>query len=156
MDNIIFPEKLWIAFAICTYKCKNKEFIVDGSSQVCKCCGDFLFRIKSEKYLLNDNKVNLVDKKFAEETIVIPEHYDHEPVEVEGNYDVDYDESSIEWPEAVNVAAAYCPTEDMLDFIVDGSSSQYCQYCGTIMQRLEARQYSLIKIPKNRKNKKKA
>lgn len=156
MDNNIFPEKLWIAFAICTNKCQNKEFIVDGSSQVCKYCGDALFRIKSEGYKINDNKINLLDKKYAEDTIAIPEHYDHEQVELKGNYDVDYDEDLIDWPSTVNIAAAYCPTEDMLDFIVDGSSSQYCQYCGTIMQRLEARQYSLIKIPKNRKNKKKA
>lgn len=53
-DNCVkFPSTIKIAFAVCSKKCGNSEFIVDGSSQVCQYCGKLMFRTVVKEYTLN-------------------------------------------------------------------------------------------------------
>lgn len=42
----------YVALAVCSKRCGNVQLIVDGSTQVCPKCGDTMFRIKVQKYLL--------------------------------------------------------------------------------------------------------
>lgn len=49
---IQFPKELHISYAVCGKKCGNKEFIVDGQSQVCQYCGKLMFRTEVKKYVL--------------------------------------------------------------------------------------------------------
>jgi len=51
VGSIRFPKELHIAYAVCGKKCGNKEFIVDGQSQVCQYCGRLMFRTKVKKYI---------------------------------------------------------------------------------------------------------
>ncbi|MGE5405402.1 MAG: hypothetical protein ACM3PP_10755 [Candidatus Saccharibacteria bacterium] len=50
--SIIFPEEIYIAFAVCGKQCGNKEFIVDGSTQVCEYCEKTMFRTEVKRYIL--------------------------------------------------------------------------------------------------------
>jgi hypothetical protein len=45
-----FPAEIEIAYAVCGKDCGNKEFIVDGQSQVCQYCGKLMFRTLVRKY----------------------------------------------------------------------------------------------------------
>jgi hypothetical protein len=45
-----FPDKIWIAFAVCHPDCGVEEFIVDGSTQECQRCGRHLFRNSKKIY----------------------------------------------------------------------------------------------------------
>jgi hypothetical protein len=49
-ENVNFPDRLSIAFAIC--KCGIREFIVDGSTQECQTCGSLMFRTEVADYEL--------------------------------------------------------------------------------------------------------
>lgn len=51
-NKIAFPEKIHIAFAVCSKKCNHAEFIVDGSTQVCQYCGKLMFRTEIKEYYL--------------------------------------------------------------------------------------------------------
>lgn len=49
-DKIEFPEEVCIAYAVCGKQCGNKEFIVDGQSQVCEYCAHNMFRTEIALY----------------------------------------------------------------------------------------------------------
>jgi hypothetical protein len=53
-ENVTFPDRLSIAFAIC--KCGIREFIVDGSTQECQTCGGLMFRTEVADYELVQSK----------------------------------------------------------------------------------------------------
>jgi hypothetical protein len=53
-DSVEFPKELNIAFAVCGKECGNKEFIVDGQSQVCQYCGKLMFRTSVKRYALDE------------------------------------------------------------------------------------------------------
>lgn len=50
VDQVDFPEAIDIAYAVCSVSCGNKEFIVDGQSQVCQYCGKLMFRTVVQRY----------------------------------------------------------------------------------------------------------
>ncbi|MCP4021328.1 MAG: hypothetical protein GY729_05755 [Desulfobacteraceae bacterium] len=52
VDSINFPKEIHIAYAVCAKHCGNREYIVDGQSQVCQYCGRLMFRTEVEKYVL--------------------------------------------------------------------------------------------------------
>ncbi len=47
-----FPPQIPIAFAVCGKTCGVREFIVDGSTQVCRHCGRLMFRTEVRWYAL--------------------------------------------------------------------------------------------------------
>lgn len=50
VDQVDFPKTIDIAYAVCSVSCGNKEFIVDGQSQVCQHCGKLMFRTVVQTY----------------------------------------------------------------------------------------------------------
>lgn len=54
IKEIKFPKEIHIAFAVCGKECGNKEFIVDGQSQVCQYCGRLMFRDEVKKYKIEE------------------------------------------------------------------------------------------------------
>jgi hypothetical protein len=52
VDTIKFPKNVYIAYAVCGETCGNREFIVDGQTQVCQYCGKLMFRTEVKKYIL--------------------------------------------------------------------------------------------------------
>lgn len=55
IENVDFPEEIYIAYVVCGNECGNKEFIVDGQTQVCQYCGKLMFRTEVGKYVLEKN-----------------------------------------------------------------------------------------------------
>lgn len=53
VKTVKFPNEIEIAFAVCGKSCGNKEFIVDGGTQVCQYCGKLMYRTKVRKYLID-------------------------------------------------------------------------------------------------------
>jgi hypothetical protein len=51
-DEARFPETIYVAFAVCHKGCGRREFIVDGSTQICHYCGKMMFRVVSKEYRL--------------------------------------------------------------------------------------------------------
>ena len=45
-----FPSELPVAFAVCSRSCGNKEFIIDGQTQVCQRCGNLMYRTEVRTY----------------------------------------------------------------------------------------------------------
>lgn len=70
-----FPNEIAIAYAICNAdnNCNNKEFIVDGQSQICNDCGELLFREKTRNYTLKEEAKNecFKDEVYFPDSIVI-------------------------------------------------------------------------------------
>lgn len=66
----IFPKELYIAYAICD-NCNNKEFIVDGQSQICNQCGELLSRREVKLYTLE--KEENINMKIGKNKISFPE-----------------------------------------------------------------------------------
>ncbi|MHB8984188.1 MAG: hypothetical protein ACYC4E_02410 [Carboxydocellales bacterium] len=56
VDSIEFPKEVHIAYAVCGKVCGNREFIVDGQSQVCQYCGRIMYRTLVRKYVLADTE----------------------------------------------------------------------------------------------------
>ncbi|MDF2865631.1 MAG: hypothetical protein K0R72_440 [Clostridia bacterium] len=54
VSNIEFPKDIYIAYAVCSEKCGGREFIVDGSTQVCQYCGKLMFRTEVKKYSISE------------------------------------------------------------------------------------------------------
>jgi hypothetical protein len=50
--DVVFPESISVALAVCTKKCGAREFIVDGSTQRCQYCGHLMFRTEVAEYTL--------------------------------------------------------------------------------------------------------
>lgn len=53
IKSVEFPNEIHIAYAVCGKECGNKEFIVDGQSQVCQYCGKLMFRTEVVRYKKN-------------------------------------------------------------------------------------------------------
>lgn len=51
VTSVDFPEEIYIAYAVCGKECGNREFIVDGQTQVCQHCGKLMFRTEVRRYL---------------------------------------------------------------------------------------------------------
>ncbi len=45
-----FPDRLPIAFAVCSTECGGSQFIVEGGTQECQRCGDLMFRTATAVY----------------------------------------------------------------------------------------------------------
>lgn len=54
VDEVDFPKEIYIAYAVCGKECGNKEFIVDGQTQVCQYCGKLMFRTEVKKYVIGE------------------------------------------------------------------------------------------------------
>jgi hypothetical protein len=54
--DVVFPETISLAFALCTKKCGAREFIVDGSTQRYQYCGRIMFRTEVAEYRLKKTK----------------------------------------------------------------------------------------------------
>lgn len=52
INSVDFPQEIYVAYAVCAKECGNREFIVDGQSQVCQHCGGMMFRTEVKKYIL--------------------------------------------------------------------------------------------------------
>jgi len=52
ISTVDFPQEIYVAYAVCATECGNREFIVDGQSQVCQYCGGLMFRTEVKKYIL--------------------------------------------------------------------------------------------------------
>ncbi len=50
VSEVNFPRELKITYAVCGKECGNREFIVDGQSQVCQYCGKLMFRTEVRTY----------------------------------------------------------------------------------------------------------
>ena len=51
-DSVTFPREIHVAYAVCSTECGNRQFIVDGSTQVCEYCGKGMFRTAVRRYVL--------------------------------------------------------------------------------------------------------
>lgn len=51
--DIKFPDRVGVAYAVCTPDCGRAEFIVDGSTQICSYCGRTMFRTVVRWYTLS-------------------------------------------------------------------------------------------------------
>jgi hypothetical protein len=56
VQDVEFPKEIYVAYAVCPDSCGCREFIVDGSSQVCQYCGKLNFRTEVRKYILAENQ----------------------------------------------------------------------------------------------------
>jgi len=56
VENVKFPQEIYIAYAVCGKKCGTREFIVDGQTTVCQQCGKLMFRTEVKKYVLADEE----------------------------------------------------------------------------------------------------
>lgn len=54
VHDVDFPAEIAIAFAVCSKQCGAREYIVDGSTQVCQHCGHLMFRTEVRTYQLVD------------------------------------------------------------------------------------------------------
>jgi hypothetical protein len=54
--KIEFPRELPVAFAVCSKKCGSRQFIIDGSTQVCEYCGRLMFRVEVATYVHKPKK----------------------------------------------------------------------------------------------------
>lgn len=61
--DVAFPEEIEIAYAVCGNDCGNREFIVDGQSQVCQYCGKLMFRTLVRKYKLSIEELSVGSQK---------------------------------------------------------------------------------------------
>ena len=52
IKKVRFPKSMHIAYAVCTKDCGARQFIVDGSTQVCEYCGNQMFRTEVAEFLL--------------------------------------------------------------------------------------------------------
>ena len=55
-EDVKFPNEIYIAYAVCSKECGNREFITDGYTQVCEYCGTQMFRTEVRKYVLAENQ----------------------------------------------------------------------------------------------------
>jgi hypothetical protein len=51
-SKVIFPDRIFISYAVCHPECGVSEFIVDGSTQECQHCGSLMFRTAVAEYNL--------------------------------------------------------------------------------------------------------
>ena len=51
-EQVDFPAEIHIAYAVSTKDCGLREFIVDGSTQICQYCGKMMYRTAVRRYVL--------------------------------------------------------------------------------------------------------
>lgn len=56
VESVEFPQDIYIAYAVCGKQCGNREYIVDGQTQVCEYCGKKMFRTEVRRYVLSTDK----------------------------------------------------------------------------------------------------
>jgi len=56
VDSVEFPKEIFIAYAVCGKECGNREFIVDGQTQICEYCKKQMFRTEVKKYVLSEKQ----------------------------------------------------------------------------------------------------
>lgn len=141
-DTFTFLDEEFIAYAVCGKDCGHKEFIVDGQTQICPCCGRHMFRTEVKKYVLVEEKTidNIIFKwRDNRCTGNKPEIYEPEDIEIEDYQDVDF----VEFPNEINLSLAICGNDcGYGEFIVDGST-QICQHCGRLMIKTGCKKYVL-------------
>lgn len=49
-----FPERVYLAYAVCHPDCGAEQVIVEGGTQECQRCGRLMFRLESKAYQLAD------------------------------------------------------------------------------------------------------
>ena len=49
---VAFPEEIYVAYAVCGKQCGNREFIVDGQTQVCQRCGKLMYRTLVRRFTI--------------------------------------------------------------------------------------------------------
>lgn len=54
VNSVDFPKEIYIAYAVCG--CGNKEFLVDGQTQICEYCHKQMFRTEVRKYILSNKQ----------------------------------------------------------------------------------------------------
>ncbi len=54
--SVEFPKEIYITYAVCGNSCGNREFIVDGQTQVCEYCMKSMFRTEVRKYILAEDQ----------------------------------------------------------------------------------------------------
>ena len=52
VNAVTFLDTIHIAYAVCGKECGNREFIVDGQTQVCQRCGKLMFRTLIQKFVI--------------------------------------------------------------------------------------------------------
>lgn len=61
VESVGFPAEVWVAYAVCTHECGNKQFIIDGSTQICDCCGRVMFRTLVRRYSIAQDEDRVTD-----------------------------------------------------------------------------------------------
>lgn len=107
-DSVEFPNEIFIAYAVCTKNCGNKEFIVDGETQVCK---NYQYNHIPHNKMLDGVPVHLnFDSKLSD----YPE----------------IDPNSVHFPTEICIVYAICRKEcGNREFLID-NQTDICEYCG--------------------------
>lgn len=53
-NDIKFPSKINISFAVCSKTCGNFSYIVEDSTHICEYCGREMKNLKTKEYCLVD------------------------------------------------------------------------------------------------------
>ncbi len=62
-EDVKFPKEIYIAYAVCSKECDTRQFIVDGSTQICEYCGKSMFRTEVRKYVLAEDQEKVGEQK---------------------------------------------------------------------------------------------
>ena len=139
-DSINFPSEAYIAYAVCRKSCGNKEFIVDGETQICEHCGHNMFRTEEKRYVLAENHEKMLNKPMqnfvSDEVVVVSDEFhlnDYPTIAPE----------SIKFPNELFITYVLCRKEcGASGFIVEGQTD-ICEYCGHHMRHTLVEKYVL-------------
>ncbi len=139
-DLIKFPNEIYIAYAVCKKSCGNKEFIIDGDTQVCSVCGHQMFRTEISMYILdeNENSYKKIIQKVKTQPIALT--YPGDNVEINGVYP-EVEPSSVCFPKELNVSYAVCINDGQSNELIVEGSTDICEYCGSQMAIISTRKY---------------
>ena len=56
VETVNFPKEIYVAYAVCGKDCGNREFIVDGQTQICEYCKKQMFRTEVRRYVLAEKQ----------------------------------------------------------------------------------------------------
>lgn len=148
--EFVFPNEIFISYAVCRKECGNEEFIIDGSSQICKKCGHMMFRTAVKKYIKTEENHKNAENKTAKTAFPHNVDFYQTCVGVKKDYEISLNnypevvDETVVFPDYVDVVIAECTDKcGNKEFIIVGSSSQICQYCGSIMKPLQLAEYKL-------------
>jgi len=139
-DSVEFPKEIYIAYAVCKKDCGNREFIVDGDTQVCDICGCQMFRTEIAKYVLNDTR-DIYDQIVQEvRTQPIKLTYPGDNVEINGIYP-EVNPASVCFPKELHISYAVCVDDGHSSELIVEGSTDICEYCGSQMAIISTRKY---------------